>query len=90
MNIFFITGKIYSIILLDKGGRDIPNDRFNYQKLYSDFENILDIRKVEGKSMGLFAFLFTETSVGNERELDKALISDFSEYILSSENSKIE
>ncbi len=76
------TNKIYSIILLDKAGRDISNDSFNYQKLYENFENVLDIRKIEDLTMGLFAFLFTETSVENEQELDTALVSDFSEYIM--------
>ncbi len=74
-------GKIYSMILLDKGGKELDNDRFNYGKLYTEFEHVLDVRKVEAPEMGLFAFLFTETSVGNEQELDKALVSDFSEYL---------
>lgn len=76
------SGKIYSMILLDKGGKEIDSGRFNYGKLYDEFEHVLDVRKVEAPEMGLFAFLFTETSVGNEQELDRALVSDFSEYLL--------
>lgn len=75
-------GKIYSMILLDKGGKELDNDRFNYAKLYTEFEHVLDVRKVEAPEMGLFAFLFTETSIGNEQELDRALVSDFSEYLI--------
>jgi len=75
-------GKIYSMILLDKGGKEIASDRFNYDKLYNEFEHVLDVRRIEAPEMGLFAFLFTETSVGNEQELDKALVSDFSEYLV--------
>ncbi len=74
-------GKIYSMILLHKGGKEVESDRFNYDKLYNDFEHVLDVRRIEAPEMGLFAFLFTETSVGNEQELDKALVSDFSEYL---------
>ncbi len=76
------SGKIYSMILIDKGGKEIDSGRFDYGRLYDEFEHVLDIRKVEAPEMGLFAFLFTETSVGNEQELDRALISDFSEYLL--------
>ena len=76
------SGKIYSMILLDKGGKEIDSGRFDYGRLYDEFEHVLDIRKVEAPEMGLFAFLFTETSVGNEQELDRALVSDFSEYLL--------
>jgi len=75
-------GKIYSMILLDKGGKEIDSNRFDYDKLYTEFEHVLDVRRIEAQEMGLFAFLFTETSVGNEQELDKALISDFSEYLI--------
>ena len=75
-------GKIYSMILLDKGGKEIDSDRFDYHKLYNEFEHVLDVRRIEAPEMGLFAFLFTETSVGNEQELDKALVSDFSEYLV--------
>ncbi len=76
------SGKIYSMILIDKGGKEIDSGRFDYNKLYNEFEHVLDFRKVEAPEMGLFGFLFTETSVGNEQELDRALVSDFSEYLL--------
>ncbi|WP_319378039.1 ATP-grasp domain-containing protein [uncultured Methanocorpusculum sp.] len=76
------SGKIYSMILVDKGGKEIDSGRFDYKKLYNAFEHVLDVRKVEAPEMGLFAFLFTETSVGNEQELDRALVADFSEYLL--------
>ena len=76
------TGKIYSMILIDKGGKEIDSNRFSYDKLYENFENVLAIRKVKDPSLGLFAFLFTETSVGNEQELDRVLVSDFSEYLI--------
>ncbi|MDD4924189.1 MAG: ATP-grasp domain-containing protein [Dehalococcoidales bacterium] len=73
--------KIYSLILVDKNGKDIDNDRFDYNRLYNDFEHILSLRKIDNTAMGLFAILFTETSKGNEAELDKALVADYSGYI---------
>jgi hypothetical protein len=74
--------KIYSLVLIDKNGKDIDNDRFDYDRLYDEFENILSLRKIDNAAMELFAILFTETSAGNEAELDKALTADYSGYIL--------
>ena len=74
--------KIYSLVLIDKDGKDIDNGKFDYDRLNNDFENILSLRKVDNPAMGLFAILFTETSVGNEAELDKALIADYTVYVI--------
>jgi hypothetical protein len=73
--------KIYSLVLIDKNGKDIDNDRFDYDRLYDEFENILSLRKIDNAAMELFAILFTETSVGNEAELDKVLTADYSGYV---------
>lgn len=75
-------GKTYSLILLDNRGKQEENTKFDYNKLCANFENILEIRKVEEKSLGLYAFIFTETTDGNEQELEKILNSDLSEYLL--------
>lgn len=82
------SGKIYSMILIDKGGKEIESGRFDYGRLCKEFEHVLDVRKIEAPEMGLFAFLFTETSVGNEQELLRALVSDFSEYLRSEPGSE--
>ncbi len=73
--------KIYSLILIDKNGKNIDNAKFDYDRLNNDFENILSLRKIANPAMGLFAILFTETSLGNEAELHKALITDYSNYL---------
>ena len=78
--------KIYSLILVDKNGKDIDNRKFDYNRLYNDFEHILSLRKFDNPAMGLFAVIFTETSVGNEAELDKALVADYSDYISNEDN----
>jgi hypothetical protein len=74
--------KIYSLVLIDKDGKDIDNSKFDYDRLYNDFENILSLRKIDNPAMGLFAILFTETSAGNEAELDKVLVNDYTTYVM--------
>jgi len=76
-------GKLYSIIILDNSTGIDPAmiTGFDYQKLLSDFENPLELRKFDYKEYPVFGFLFTETSVENEVELKQILISDLKEYI---------
>ena len=76
-------GKLYSIIVLDNSTGIEPEriSGFDYQKLLSDFENPLELRKFDYKEYPVFGFLFTETSVENEVELKQILISDLKEYI---------
>ncbi len=76
-------GKLYSIIVLDNStGVDPEKIRgFDYQKLLSDFENPLELRKFDYKEYPVFGFLFTETSVENEVELEQILVSDLKKYI---------
>ena len=76
-------GKVYSIIILDNSTGIEPEriSGFDYQKLLSDFENPLELRKFDYKEYPVFGFLFTETSVENEVELKEILKSDLKEYI---------
>ncbi|MBI9040968.1 ATP-grasp domain-containing protein [Lutibacter sp.] len=75
--------KLYSLIVLDNNsgidGNTIKS--FNYNLLLKDFEKPLEIRKVNYKKYGVFGFLFTETSVGNEQELNTILTSKLTNYI---------
>ncbi len=77
------SGKLYSIIILDNSTGIEPEriSGFDYQKLLSDFENPLELRKFDYKEYPVFGFLFTETSVENEVELKQILISDLKDYI---------
>ena len=73
----------YSIIILDNSS-GIPTEQiqdFDYDKLLSDFENPLELRRFDFKEYPVFGFLFTETSKGNEGELDRILESDLREYV---------
>lgn len=76
--------KLFSIIVLDNNS-GIPEkeiNNFDYGKLASEFENPLHLRKVDYSTYSVFGFLFTETSLGNEKELQRILTSDLREYLV--------
>ena len=77
-------GKKYSIIVLNNnsGYNASEISHFDYDLLAQDFENVLNMRKLDIHKYPVFGFVFTETSFGNEEELDKILISDLRKYIL--------
>ena len=75
--------KLFSIIVLDNS-TGIDTDEitsFNYEKLLSQFEKPLELRKVNHKTYPLFGFLFTETRQDNYIELENILHSDLTEYV---------
>ena len=76
--------KLFSIIVLDNNSgiseKDIAS--FDLEKLASEFENPLHSRKVDFSTYPVFGFLFTETSVGNEKELHRILTSTLRDYIV--------
>ncbi len=76
-------GKLYSIIILDNSTGIDPAliNGFDYQKLLSNFESPLELRKFDYLEYPVFGFLFTETNVENELELKKILVSDLQEFI---------
>ncbi len=76
-------GKIYSVIVLDNnsGLKAEEIESFDYDRLKKDFEKPLEVRRVDFRTYGVFGFLFTETSEGNEEELRKILTSDLKQYI---------
>lgn len=75
--------KIYSIILLDNnsGIETTKIESFNYEQVLKDFENPLSLRKVNFNEYPIFGILFTETTTGNEQELNKILTSNLKRYI---------
>lgn len=74
---------IYSIIILNNAtGYSADQIKyFNYDKLLANFENPLDLRKINYSKYPLFGFLFTKTSKDYFSELDAILKSDLKEYI---------
>ncbi|MBW2564179.1 MAG: ATP-grasp domain-containing protein [Deltaproteobacteria bacterium] len=76
-------GKLFSIIVLDNStGRDVEDIVFfDYEKLLSNFEKPIDLRKIDYKKYPVFGFLFTETREDNFIELKNILDSDLNEFI---------
>jgi len=76
-------GKLFSIVVLDNStgieGKEISS--FDYEKLLSNFEKPLEIRKIDCMEYPVFGFLFTETREENFAELKNILDSDLREYI---------
>lgn len=76
--------KIYSIVVAD-----LPKDidcsdirGVDYNKFSSYFENSLEMRRIDYRKHGVFAFLFAETSSNNWEELEGILNSDLKEYLI--------
>jgi len=75
--------KRYSIIVLDNNSGIMENyiEYFDYEQLLKDFEKPMSLRKVDFNEYSFFGFLFTETTCGNEKELNRILTSNLREYI---------
>ena len=75
--------KKFSIIVLNNNSGYAPEeiDLFDYELLASDFENPIEIRKMDVKKYSVFGFVFAETSPENEGELNNILVSDLRKYI---------
>ena len=76
-------GAVFSNIVLNNStgieGKDVQ--KFDYEKLLSDFEKPLELRKADYSKFPLFGFLFCETRKQNLQELDRILMSDLNEYV---------
>lgn len=75
--------KKFSIIVLNNNSGYAPEeiDLFDYELLASDFEKPIEIRKMDVKKYSVFGFVFAETSLENEGELNNILVSDLRKYI---------
>lgn len=78
---------IYSLILLNNNSKIEPEKikAFDYDKILSDFQNPLEIRKLDFTEYPVFGFLFTETNKNDTKELDDILHSDLKKYIILKE-----
>ncbi len=79
--------KIFSLIVLDNSTGIAPEQikSFNYDKLISEFEKPMELRKIDYTKYPVFGFLFTETRKNNFSELENILKSDLNEFILTKE-----
>jgi hypothetical protein len=73
----------YSIIVLNNNSGFDENeiDYFDYDLLLNDFKKPMSLRKIDFKKYLVFGFLFIETTVGKEEELNQILSSDLRKYI---------
>jgi hypothetical protein len=80
-------GKLYGLIVLNNNSGYDPDEiqSFDYKKLAVDLEKPLSIRSLDIRKYPVFGFVFTETSAGNEDELDRILVSDLKRYITKKE-----
>ena len=76
-------GKLFSIIVLDNSTGISTSEitSFDYEKLLSQFEKPIELRKIDHKTYPLFGFLFTETREDNYIELENILHSDLTEFV---------
>jgi hypothetical protein len=76
-------GKLYSLIVLDNSTGINVNDiiAFDFEKLLSNFEKPMELRKINHKEHSVFGFLFAETREDNFGELKKILDSNLSEFV---------
>ncbi len=76
-------GLIYSMVILDNStGVDVHDiHNFDYNKLLNQFENPLELRKVDHKKYTIFGIMFCETRNENIKEIDHILHSDLREFI---------
>lgn len=74
--------KLYSIIVLDNSTGYKPKEikSFNYDKLLENFQNLLEVRKMNVADYNVFGFLYCETDKDNFKELEHILKSDLREY----------
>ncbi|AKB22100.1 hypothetical protein MSWH1_1829 [Methanosarcina sp. WH1] len=76
-------GKSFCLVILNKPAEINSKavQTFDYEKLLSDFEKPLELRKTDHEKYGLFGYVFTETRDSNWVEIKRILKSDLREYI---------
>ena len=76
-------GKNFCLVILNRSAEiDSKSVKaFDYEKLLSDFEKPLELRKADHEKYGLFGYLFTETKDSSWSEIERILKSDLKEYI---------
>lgn len=80
-------GKNFCLVILNRSA-EIDSKyvkSFDYERLLSDFEKPLELRKADQEKYGLFGYLFTETKDSSWSEIEKILKSDLREYIIFNE-----
>lgn len=78
------SGNSFSIVILNNNSGIVPAEikNFDYEKLTSQFEKVLELRKVDAKQFHIFGFIYAESRPDNFAELAKLLHSDLREFIV--------
>lgn len=76
-------GKTYALMVLENSTGYAAHEikSFNYDKLLADFENPIELRKIDYHQYPVFGFLFVESRNENYAELERILNSDLTEYV---------
>lgn len=75
--------EIHSMIILDNstGWESGEISAFDYDALLKEFDQPLELRKIDVKQFPLFGFLFTETKADRTAELDRILHDDLRRFV---------
>lgn len=79
--------KVHCIIVLDNS-TGIETNRiefFDYDKVFSRFEKVWELRKIDHKKYSFFGMLFVASENENSEEIQRILHSDLKEFISMSE-----
>ena len=87
-----LEGKNFCLVMLNRSaeiGLKMTDPKlvkaFDYEKLLSEFEKPLELRKIDHKKYGFFGYVFTETRDSSWQEIERILKSDLREYIIFKE-----
>ncbi len=78
-------GKLYSLIILDNS-TGLAADQiaaFDYERVLTQLEKPLELRRLDYRQYPVFGFIFAETQAANFAELDAILKSDLCEFVTS-------
>lgn len=75
---------VYGLVVLNNSTGIHPSEikGFDYQRLATEFENVLEMREVDFREFHFFGFLFLESRQDNCEELERILHSDLRRYII--------
>ncbi len=75
---------VNSLVVLDNSTGLAPTEiaGFDYAALTSDFEQVLELRRIDYRRYNVFGFLFSATRADNMLELERILQSNLSDYVL--------
>jgi len=77
-------GAVYAMVVLEKGAhiKDEGLKGFDYDKLMSKFDCVLEMRRTDYEKYGVFGFMFLRTDGEDSEELQYILNSDLTEFTI--------